>query len=318
MISICPDCGKRWKISDDFVGRRMTCKACKQIFTITEVSATAVQRRQKIDTARSTGHATQLRSKQQSHPIRSSLNSKTMERVSPPFSTETATATSIHDAGLPSKNQDHWAGLKREQVPRSIGTSTTTISPVIEKVIAKCPHCSKRFKVNPKVLGLHAKCPVCKKPFRVSAITKAPIKVSGGGLKQNQFREAIEQPERTSKTSTRTAPHMMSDEKVSIKTKTIDTQSRTTGSNDTDRSSGLMLRPDTGLLSLMPIAEMKIKAGIAIWTMLITAMMIIVYDLWEAMGIYHAVTAIMIALAVYGGGTFVFLNRQREWITSDH
>ena len=317
MISICPDCGKRWKISDDFVGRRMTCKACKQIFTITEVSATAVQRRQKIDTARSTGHATQLRSKQQSHPIRSSLNSKTMERVSPPFSTETATATSIHDAGLPSKNQDHWAGLKREQVPRSIGTSTTTISPVIEKVIAKCPHCSKRFKVNPKVLGLHAKCPVCKKPFRVSAITKAPIKVSGGGLKQNQFREAIEQPERTSKTSTRTAPHMMSDEKVSIKTKTIDTQSRTTGSNDTDRSSGLMLRPDTGLLSLMPIAEMKIKAGIAIWTML-TAMMIIVYDLREAMGIYHAVTAIMIALAVYGGGTFVFLNRQREWITSDH
>ena len=51
---------------------------------------------------------------------------------------------------------------------------------------------------------------------------------------------------------------------------------------------------------------------------MLTAMMIIVYDLREAMGIYHAATAIMIALAVYGGGTFAFLNRQREWITSDN
>jgi Zn-dependent protease with chaperone function len=202
-------------------------------------------------------------------------------------------------------------------VPRSIGTSTTTKSPVIEKVIAGCPHCSKRFKVSPKVLGVQAKCPVCKKPFKVSAITKAPTKVSGGGLKEDPFREAVEQPERTSKTSARTDPHMMSGEKVAIKTKTIDTQSRTTESNDTDQSSGLMSRPDAGLLSLMPVAEMKIKAGIAIWTML-TAMMIIVYDLREAMGIYHAATAIMIALAVYGGGTFAFLNRQREWITSDN
>ena len=318
MISICTNCGKQWKISNDFIGRRITCKVCKQTFTITEISATTMQRRQRVDMARTTGHATSLLSKKQLHSVGSPLNSKTMGRVSPPFPTETATATSIHDAGLPSKNQDHWAGLKREQVPRSIGTSTATKSPVIKKVKAECPHCSKKFKVRPKLLGVKARCPVCKKPFKISAITKAPIKVSGGGLKKNNlFREAVEQPERTSKTSTRTAPHMMSDEKVSIKTKTIDTQSRTTASNDTDRSSGLMLRPDAELLSLMPIAEMKIKAGIAIWTML-TAMMIIVYDLRQAMGIYHAATAIMIALAVYGGGTFAFLNRQREWIYSDH
>jgi Zn-dependent protease with chaperone function len=109
---------------------------------------------------------------------------------------------------------------------------------------------------------------------------------------------------------------MMSDEKIPIKTKTIDTQAKTTESNDTDQSSGLMSTPDAGLLSLMPVAEMKMKAGITIWTML-TAMMIIVYDLREAMGIYHATAGILIALAVYGGGTLAFLNRQREWITSD-
>jgi Zn-dependent protease with chaperone function len=148
-------------------------------------------------------------------------------------------------------------------------------------------------------------------------ITKTPPQVSGGGLKEDRFREAVEQPERTSKTSAITDPHVLSDEKVTTKIKTIDTQSRTKKSNDTDQSSGLMLRPDAGLLSLMPIAEMKIKAGIAIWTML-TAMMIIVYDLREAMGIYHAAMAIMIALAIYGVGTFTFLNHQREWITSDH
>ena len=229
MISTCPDCGKRWKISDDFVGRRMTCKACKQIFTITEISATAVQRRQTVDVARTTGHATPLRSKQQSHPVSSSMNSKTMGRVSPPFPAETATTTSIHDAGLPSKNRVHWAGQEREQVSPSIGTPTTTKSTVIEKIITGCPHCSKRFKVSPRVLGVLAKCPVCKKPCKLSAITKAPTKVSRSGLKEDPFREAVEQSERTSKTSTRTDPHMMSDEKVAIKTKTIGTQSRTTG-----------------------------------------------------------------------------------------
>ena len=67
---------------------------------------------------------------------------------------------------------------------------------------------------------------------------------------------------------------------------------------------------------LLPIAEMRFKAGMAIW-MVLTVLMIIVHDVRLAMGIGYTSLALAIAVGIYAGCVYAFISTSQKWITPE-
>jgi len=81
MITPCPFCSKRLKINDNLAGKRGTCPACKQIFTIPVISAEPPEGRK---AARSTS-------------LRAALSEETSRRAAeiPPTISSAASSTNV-------------------------------------------------------------------------------------------------------------------------------------------------------------------------------------------------------------------------------
>lgn len=84
MITLCPFCSKRLKINDNLAGKRGTCPACKQVFTIPVISAEPPEGRK---AARSTS-------------LRAALSEETSRRAAeiPPTISSAASSTNVAES----------------------------------------------------------------------------------------------------------------------------------------------------------------------------------------------------------------------------